>query len=585
MYQTKRDYRRYLAFCRGALVLVVMSILLAPLTSTAVAESVPGVEPAPAVSDSVATSRHALEDVAQNLGWPATIVPCNDLPGRAPGVGLTAQVSASGSAGDSMRAMISLEDVPYTMEQAEEPTLLDMLESQGMTRGLFHGREAIIVRTGDRLPDGNDAISLRGIIAWRCGPHVFAAEDATGSGRELEIAEALYGAVEHQTLCGIGSRGGWSSSVVILAETSDTPGKASLGSIQALARSASWYYLANGYGRVEFDFAFTDAGGSADSRPWYNVGPSMSAYVGNEDALVSAAVQKAFAGASWPERAYLERVIVVFADKAERLGAKRSLGSAAIWMPDGYSIEVASTERRSRIHVSNLVLISENDASGTWVHELGHTLRSKYRSPYGFRRITDRYSYDQPGRSFGDVGPWDLMDSGNWWGSPRGTLPTHMSSYTKEAAGWLRYASAHWDQDYTLLSLEHQKIGDPILKLDDPRSDDPLCYYIVEARDRAYDAPESGVVIYHVTYDHEAGHAVVQCASPQQGEKTGTWADIQYQRPTLHGADRPDGAREYVDPSDTFRVRLLVESFSPYRATVRIERYSPRSVGALVRAN
>ena len=54
-----------------------------------------------------------------------------------------------------------------------------------------------------------------------------------------------------------------------------------------------------------------------------------------------------------------------------------------------------------------------------------------------------------------------------------------------------------------------------------------------------------------------------------------------YQRPTLHGAASADRAREYTI-SDGLVVRLLAESFFPYRAAVRIERCSPGSLAALV---
>ena len=94
-----------------------------------------------------------------------------------------------------------------------------------------------------------------------------------------------------------------------------------------------------------------------------------------------------------------------------------------------------------------------------------------------------------------------------------------MSSYTKEAAGWLRYRQAELGQEYTLTALESQNAGDEVLILDEPgergmetaptgsgdgtRSD----YYILEARDRTqpYGAPETGVVIYHVTRDGSSG--------------------------------------------------------------------------------
>jgi len=75
----------------------------------------------------------------------------------------------------------------------------------------------------------------------------------------------------------------------------------------------------------------------------------------------------------------------------------------------------------------------------------------------------------------------------------------------------------------------------------------------------------------------------VDMLNAQTGGVEGTRLGQPYQRPTLHGVASPDGAREYII-SGGLRVRLLAESFWPYRATVRIERYSPRSAETTVRA-
>ena len=60
----------------------------------------------------------------------------------------------------------------------------------------------------------------------------------------------------------------------------------------------------------------------------------------------------------------------------------------------------------------------------------------------------------------------------------------------------------------------------------------------------------------------------------QTGGVGGTRLGKPYQRPTLHGTARGDGAREYII-SGGLVVRLLAESFAPYRATARIERHRP----------
>ena len=371
--------------------------------------------------------------------------------------------------------------------------------------------------------------------------------------------------------------------VVILAETTDTPGKDSLRRFQALAQAANWYYALNSYGDVGFSFTFMDADGPAGAHDWYNVGPSLSAYIGNEDGFVVAALGQALAGADWPESVYLQRAIVVYAG-TKLLSDATPFSSATFWQPDTSYLEVTGGEHHTRVYIASLILVCEQDELGTWVHELGHTLcvKGATASPYG--RISDRYNYDdQPDRRYGEVGHWDLMGSGSRWGNPIGTSPTHMSSYTKEAAGWLHYGPASLDQNYELTALENQVMGDAVLTLDDPLSDDPLCYYILEARDSGafFGAPESGVMLYHVTYDHQADHTVVATVGPQEGGPSAIQSDVSHQRTTLHGAASAEGAREYII-SDGLRVRLLAESFSPYRATVRIERCSPGSLAALV---
>ena len=525
--------------------------------------------PTPAAAAPQASTQQILAAVAQRLGWPATTSQRSDIPGQA------IQVTSDGRAeAAAIWATVSI------MGTDDDPTLLELLEAQGATRGVFHGREAVIVRPGDRTYDGAEAASApgmnpatpcrstQGLIAWRCGPYVFAAQDTRGEGREMEVAEALYAVAEQQGLCG-------PSSVVILAQTADTPGRSTLYRFRLLAQATTWYYTLNGYGRVDIPFTLLDADGPAGANDWYTAGPSASAYAGQEMRFAIAAVQRAFAGMSLPESTYLERAIIVCPSAGELLSAQRRLFSTTFWLPAATSIEVSGAGHTARIYVRDLVLLSEDDELGTWVHEVGHTLYSKYTTPSGYHRILDRYEYDQPERRFGHVGLWDLMGTGSRWGNPEGKSPTQMSSYTKEAANWLRYTEASLDREYTLTALENQVMGDLVLRLDDPLSSDPSCYYIIEARDANvfFGAPESGVVIYHVTYDHRHGHAVVNAISSEGGEADSARPGLNFEHATLHGVNAPDGAREYVNASAGFKVTLVAESFSAYKATVRIERY------------
>ncbi|HID73308.1 TPA: hypothetical protein EYP38_05185, partial [Candidatus Micrarchaeota archaeon] len=65
------------------------------------------------------------------------------------------------------------------------------------------------------------------------------------------------------------------------------------------------------------------------------------------------------------------------------------------------------------------------------------------------------------------------MGNGNYWGNPTGSSPTHMTAFTKEGAGWLRYQSVSVNKTYTETAIENKDIGEFALVLDDPRSADP----------------------------------------------------------------------------------------------------------------
>jgi len=379
---------------------------------------------------------------------------------------------------------------------------------------------------------------------------------------EAEIAKAL---------------GGPGSTLVILADTADNPGRDSIGRFRALAEAANRYFALNAYGCVQFDFTFVDADGPRGGHDWIRVDGSRSDYPGDGYDYGVAALQKGLAGADLPEVISLERVIVIYAGEDRRLDPEQPLSSSTMWLPPDHSIQLSGRNNTITVHVPNLVLLSETEELGTWVHELGHTLYGKYETRGGHNHLADRYDHGRPGQDYGHLGYWDLMGSGSRWGNPESTSPTHMSSYTKEAAGWLHYQAVSLGHNYRLISLENQRMGDTVLTLDDPLSDDPRCYYIIEARDSdaPFGAPESGVVIYHVAYDYQAGHAVVDALSAQTGDAEVRRLGRTYQHPTLRSAG------EYVIPGGLV-VRLLAESFFPYRAAVRIERCSPGSLAALV---
>ena len=364
--------------------------------------------------------------------------------------------------------------------------------------------------------------------------------------------------------------------LVVLAETEEAPGQRPLEHFQALADAANHYYALNAYGCVQFDFAFPHAAGPTGPGGWTRLEGARADYGDMGYGYAVAALQKALAGMDLPEEVYLERAIVITSEEAQQASAGRVARASTLWLPGDHAIEIPGLRHNARVYVPNIVFLSEGAELGAWVHELAHTLRARYETDGGYNRVADRYNDAQAARTNGQVGMWDLMGSGTRWGSPEGASPTHMSSYTKEAAGWLHFRPAALDQDVVLTSLENQTMGDPVLTLDDPLSDEPESYYILEARDgdAPFGAPESGVVIYYVTRDRQAGRTVVGILNAQTGDVEAVRLGQAYQRATLHGIASPDGASEHVLAGGLV-VRLLAESFAPYRATVRIARYRP----------
>ena len=547
MYQQETRHHRHLDH-------IALVALLAPCLLF-VATVIAGDVSATRLDNARRPEAQALSDVANSLDWETRMASRPDLPGQALGV------SRRADGADGTTAAISLVDGSGSI------AVLDIFTRLGLSHAVFHGWEAVIRHAGDPIPEGYDVASgPGGIVAWRCGPRLFVAQDDTGAGRETEVAEVLHSAAVRRNLCAA------ASTVVILAETEDAPGSVPLQHYQSLAREANFYYARNAYGRARFDFTFVDADGPAGREDWHSVGPRLSDFAGSGIAFAVAAVQRGFEGADLPSNVYLERLIVIYPAR-EQDGTSGLFSRVTLWRTEERPVEVAGAEPTVSIHVPSIILLSENERLGVWAHEIGHTLRSKYPSQEGVRRLTDRYHRDDEGKWHGQVRGWGLMGTGEWQGEPRGTAPTHMSSYTKEAANWLHYEWAELDRDYTLVSLEHQGTGAAVLRVDDQQRFNAQCFYIVEARDAdvAFGAPGSGVVIYHVCHDGATRQTTVDALI--------TWREIQtadgrewIESPTLHGLSRPDGIKEYTNGAAGIRVSLLTESYSPYSATVRIER-------------
>lgn len=524
------------AYLRVVLVVAILSVPLSAFVSASIAY----VGPEPGVA-------RTLTGVARPLGWQDNTMPFPDIPGQAFGI---VHIETDGTQSIAIAVM----------EHLDGPTMLDLLADQGMTRGVFRGRNAIIAHPGDPVDGIGTAVRDKGVIAWECGPYVFIVRDTTGTGQEQYLALVLEEVVAEQTnLCGIGS------TIVILADTLDTPGKMRVASAEVQAEEVSLYYRCNGYGRVDFTFAFMDADGDKGDHDWYHVGSTVGDYCDNEQGYAIAAVQAAGADLDLPPVAYLNRAIVihpVFANLDRSHWANQ-----CVWY-DGY-IAVSTAKGTSRLYVMNILLLSEDSMARSWAHEIGHTIHSRHEIN-GLYRLGDRYNAPDPALRYGNVWYWGVMGYGSVW-QGRPDAPTHMTSYTKEAAGWLRYVSAEFGQDYTLQALEHQRMGDEVLVFTPPRGDDATEYYIIEARDSdvPFGAPYTGVVIYHVKRHPIFGFDVVDALVYR--DLDGCLDPID-SLPTLWGVGQPDGVTRFTNVEAGFRVWLLGESFGPYSPTIRIER-------------
>ncbi|MFH2101182.1 MAG: hypothetical protein ABII71_03815 [Candidatus Micrarchaeota archaeon] len=576
-----------------ACILIMILVLLSPLVFAQGFES------------DEARAERVVVNTAQSLGWPTSTGP---RPGSA---GTSYQVTPTGGYSEepSVFAFIAV-----MTSDTDAQNVLQLLQDNGMTRGTFHGRQAIIMQQGDQICNPKEGTTLDltfkaikwiaqmiasemgttandvplcadsyGTVVWRCGKYVFGVQDQTGYGNEKMIANALYAASEGENLCGIGD------TVVILTGTADKMGTKKISNYQQIADGVNTYYSWNAYNRVDFTFTFKDADGSSGTSDWYNVGPAMATYSSSNTGdieIAQAALKKAFAGTDLGSEVYLDRVVIVYPGPAAQEDANAPFSTACRWRDPNYFVEVDGAKGKSKIYVRNIILVSEQDTVGDWAHEFGHSLYSKHAADgTAFFRINDRYNYaGKPAWQYGNIDTWGLMGNGNYWGSPKGSAPTHMSAFTKEGAGWLRYQGVSVNNSYTETAIENKDMGEFTLVLDDPRSADPEQYYIIEARDASatYGAPESGLNIYFVRFDHPNKHYVVNLMTPQSMPTVGSSDGRAYPKPTLYSTAGNGSVWKSV--TSKFQIVLTSETGSPYTATFKIEEFKPANLAGAVAA-
>jgi len=487
--------------------------------------------------------------------------------------------------------------------------VIDKLIENGFTASSYQGRPAAIARAGQEMcgtgglvgllnrylaeflqkagaPEGTQYCpeAAGGLIAWSCGTHAFVARDDTGQGNEDAIAQALFAAAEHQGLCDLGD------TLVILAQTGDVQGTHTLNDYRPIADAVNSYYGQNAYGEVALSYTYQDADGSAGSQDWYVVPGQMADYRRKETEFATAAVQAAFANGAPREELELARVIVVHAGPSQQASANSPqpgpLATACAWSESfqSHEITVGPPGNESTVYASSLIVVGETDGLGLWAHEVGHSLYGR-RALYGqFTNVGDRYNYQQPWGLNGDVSAWGLMGYGNWWGTPPASDPVHMCAYSKESAGWLSFTPATLGERYTLTALESQSGSATALQVDDPTSADPEAYFLAEARQAgvSYGAPESGVVLYKVTWDATNEHGVVNNLNSQTGAMRASAHGMSYDRPTLRSAGASDGVTIYRSVPERLEFTLQSEdSATGYAAVVSADVFTPTNlVGA-----
>lgn len=584
----------------------------------------PGTLPVTADGEEVPLEERAMREAITMLGWPNTITTQRmyDLaedddtmflfwpPGDA--LQFVASTKTSATNGGSYDE----ETIQYarilSLGDKGGKLYLDKMVENGFSRSSYQGRPAAVVQTGQKMCNAGglvgylaeyvrklfsgifgDAVgdscpyASAGYITWTCGAHAFVARDDTGQGGEEAIAAALFAAAEHQGLCDdIGD------TLVILAQTNDVTGTKPITQYVEMGQQVNSYYGQNAYGNVALSYTYLDADGDGGTEDWFTVDANMADYQNKETQFAVAAVQKAFEAGIPQEQLELSRVIVVYAGSSQQAthnaASPAPLSTVCAWKPEytWHEIEVGPADNQSEVIVSSLILVAENDGLGLWTHEIGHSLYGRFKIYGLYDRIGDRYNYQEPYGQNGDISNWGLMGSGNWWGDPLASSPVHMSAFSKESAGWLKYTDVKLDEWYTLTPLENQA-NHNALKIDNPTGANPQAYILVEARQGggAYGAPESGVVAYVVTWDGANKHHVVNNLNPTSGPTTATGVGNRtYDRPTLHDAEAAGGVSELkITP---WRLKLTLHSedtSNGYSAVVSTSVYTPANlVGAVV---
>ncbi len=196
------------------------------------------------------------------------------------------------------------------------------------------------------------------------------------------------------------------------------------------------------------------------------------------------------------------------------------------------------------IQINRVIVLSESSPVGTFTHEFGHDngLPDLYDPKTG---STDDY-----------VGPWSLMASGNWLGSPPGSSPASFDSWSKIQLNWiapLTIANATANVTIGPLELPNQAVYAVKIPLTS------TSYYLLEARravavDNAI--PSEGVLVLLVDESKTGANGYV-----------GGVLLVQHPQTTLNSAPLSLGA-SFADPQNRVFVKVLSQIGLGYRVQI-----------------
>lgn len=330
------------------------------------------------------------------------------------------------------------------------------------------------------------------------------------------------------------------SLVVLLVEFSDTKHVANREAVQNLVFvMMNDYYRQVSYGRVEVTGNVTNW--MTLSHPMKYYGADTGGEIDpNSSKLLTDAIAAAEPNVDF--RQY-QNVMVMHAGNGQESEDEKTDDVWSVYY-DGLSI---ATRHGALIGEGEIVPENEANAGlnacfGVVAHEFGHYL--------GLPDL-----YDERGRlkARDYVGPWSLMASGSWLGTPDGSAPSEIEAYGRILLGWLRAQELGQGESAIVVPIELWN-GTRAIKVSVPDSD---TYYLIEDRRRlSYDQslPSEGLLITYVRPSRESGSGIVRVINANSSNTKLDYA-------TFHGGDTYSNEEHSIyltieAQGDAFKIQL-----------------------------